>query len=99
METERQKVFALLDAHSQQAARSEYDASVCVLAVGRARDVVGKIPDDVPEAKFREQAQKCIAGLIDGYRDEDGQFTSGRSVLVPILDDLSRSFGWESDQD
>ena len=90
MDTERQRVFALLDTHSQRAASSEYDVSVCVLAVSRARDAIRKIADDVPEARFRDAARKCIADLADGYHDEDGQFTSGRSVLVPILDDLYR---------
>ena len=90
MDTERQRVFALLDNHSQQAASSEYDVSVCVLAVSRARDAVRKIADDVPAEQFRDAARKCIASLVDGYRDEDGQFTSGRSILVPILEDLYR---------
>jgi len=99
MEPERPKVYALRDAPTRRAVRGEYDASGCVLAVGRAREVVGEIPGGEPDRKFREQARTCSADSIDGYRDENGQFASGRSVLVPILDDLYRSFGWKPDQD
>lgn len=91
MKTERQLIFDLLDDHRRRAAQSEYDRGVCVLAVSRARAAIEKIPADALEEDFRVLARKCMANLIDGYRDEDGQFTSGRSVLVPILDDLYRS--------
>ena len=46
------------------------------------------IGDEIPGEKFRAVARQRLAALIDGYRDEDGEYTSGRSVLVPILDDL-----------
>ena len=39
-------------------------------------------------ANFRAEARKRMGALIDGYHDSDGDYTSGRSVLVPFLDDL-----------
>jgi hypothetical protein len=88
MDSERQRVFQLLDEHSQKASQSEYDRAVCVAAVSRARDEIQSIPDTVLAANFRAEARKRMGALIDGYHDSDGDYTSGRSVLVPFLDDL-----------
>jgi hypothetical protein len=88
LDNERREVLALLDKHSQQAADSAYDRGVCVLAVSRARECIALIGDDIPQERFREVVRQRLAKLIDGYRDEDSVYTSGKSVLVPILDDL-----------
>lgn len=88
MDTERLRVYQLLNVHSQKAAQSEYDRAVCVAAVSRARDEIQSIPDTVLAANFRAEVRKRMGALIDGYHDSDGDYTSGRSVLVPILDDL-----------
>jgi hypothetical protein len=34
------------------------------------------------------EARRRIGALVENYHDSDGEFTSGRSVLVPILDDF-----------
>ncbi len=46
------------------------------------------IPDDISDGQFLVDARKRIGALVDDYNDPDGEYTSGRSVLVPILDDL-----------
>lgn len=90
MNNEREVILALLDRHALRAAESAYDRGVCVLAVSRARECILSIGGEVPAEEFREVARQRLARLIEGYGDEDGVYTSGRSVLVPILDDLYR---------
>ena len=90
MDSERQVILALLDKHSLRAAESAYDRGVCVLAVSRARDCIAAIGAEVGDEEFRAVARQRLATLIESYRDEDGVYTSGRSVLVPILDDMYR---------
>jgi hypothetical protein len=46
------------------------------------------IPEDLPEERFVLEARRRIGALVENYHDSDGEFTSGRSVLVPILDDF-----------
>ena len=88
MSDERARVAAIIEAHSMKAAESAYDRRVCVAAVGRARDVIVNIAGDLPDAEFLAEARKRIGALAENYHDPDGEYTSGRSVLVPILDEL-----------
>lgn len=88
MSDERARVLAIIDFHSAKAAASEYDRGVGVAAVSRAREQIVGIPGDLLEEQIVVEARRRIGALIENYHDADGEFTSGRSVLVPILDDL-----------
>ena len=78
----------LIDTHSLKAQHSAYDAGVCVLAVSAARDVLADLPDTLTNEAYLEQAIERVASLANRYHDSDGQFTSGRSAIIGILDDL-----------
>ena len=88
MSDERARVLAIIETHSGKAAASEYDRGVCVVAVGRTREQIVSIPEDLLREQFLAEARQRIAALVDNYGDSDGELTSGRSVIVPILDDL-----------
>lgn len=88
MSDERRRVIAIIEAHSLKAAASAYDRGVCIAAVSRARDQITSIAEDMPGEQFLAEARKRIGVLTENYHDPDGEYTSGRSVLVPILDEL-----------
>ena len=88
MSDERARILAIIDFHGVKAAASEYDRGVCVTAVSRAREQIVSIPEDLPEERFVLEARRRIGALVENYHDSDGEFTSGRSAPVPILDDF-----------
>ena len=88
MSDERARVLAIIETHSGKAAASEYDRGVCAVAVGRTREQIVSIPEDLLREQCLAEARQRIAALVDNYGDSDGELTSGRSVIVPILDDL-----------
>ena len=90
MSDERDRILALIEAHRLKAAASEYDRSVCITAVSRARDQIMLIDETLPAEPFLAEARQRIGSMIETYHDPDGDHTSGRSVLVPILDELYR---------
>lgn len=83
-----QAISELIDAHSLKAQQSAYDAGVCVLAVSSVRDVLATLPDTLSNKAYLEQAIERVASHADQYHDSDGQFTSGRSAIIGILDEL-----------
>lgn len=88
MRDERTRVIAMVETHSQKAAASAYDRSVCITAVSRARDHILSIDESLTGEQFLAEARRRLGTFIENYHDPDGEYTSGRSVLVPILDDL-----------
>lgn len=59
------------------------------MAVGRAREEIMSIDASLSDEQFWAEARGRMEALIQNYHDNDGEFTSGRSVLVPIWDELS----------
>lgn len=84
----RNKVDNILNAHSIKAQQSSYDRDTCVLAVLSARETMLGIPNELTGDAYSQAVLEALEVLFDRYHDPDGEFTSGRSVIGAILDDI-----------
>ena len=84
----RQAVADILDRHSIMAQQSEYDRGVCIAALLSVREILAPLPETLAEEDYLAQARQRVALHADHYRDSDGRYTSGRSVIIGILDEL-----------
>lgn len=75
-----------MDDRSIAASQSQYDAKVCVRAVGAARDVFENVP---LEGTAIEYGQAVVAVLRDRYNDSDGEYTSGKAPIGDVCYDVS----------
>jgi len=81
-------ILDLVELHAQKARCSQYDRDVCILAISAARDAILMIPTNISSASFRVLAQDVLSELHGRYYDPDGEYTSGKSVIGALLDDI-----------
>ena len=83
--------MALVNTHAQKASESQYDRSVCILAISTAREQILSIPSDFSSEYFQARVQDKLNVLANNYHDADGEYTSGKGVIVALLDDIRLS--------
>ena len=71
-----------------QAAESQYDRKVCVLAVGTARDVFMRVPIEGTATEHGQAVLKALEPLCDNYNDPDGEYTSGKGSIGDVFYDI-----------
>lgn len=76
--------------HAERAQMSEYDRSVAITAISRARNTIEDL------AKSGIQPNKCKQAILDAleklranYHDPDGEFTNGKGVIGSLRDDIA----------
>ena len=84
----RNKVDNIINVHSLKAQQSSYDRDTCVLAVLSAREAILNIPNELIGDAYSQAVLETLEVLFNRYHDTDGEFTSGRSVIGAILDDI-----------
>ena len=84
----KKQLEELLNRHALKAQSSSYDRGVCVLAVSTVRERLLTLTEDLQGCIDLEDAISQIAELAQQYSDPDGQYTSGKSVVIGLLDDL-----------
>lgn len=85
----KERVLLLVDKHAQKASKCEYDRAVAITAISAAREAVLTIPDDLPPHLIRPHALAELAELMADYHDPDGQYTSGKSVIGSLYDEVA----------
>lgn len=91
MNPARKNILDLVDIHAQKARTSQYDRDVCILAISAARDVVLSISSELSAHSFKASVLKQLSELLESYYDPDGEYTSGKSVIGSLLDDIRSS--------
>lgn len=81
-------VQKIIEKHAIKAQQSEYDRSVCILAISKARKLIQSIPIDTSIEQYHSQVIKQLSDFQQNYHDSDGQYTSGKGVLGDLLGDL-----------
>ena len=84
----KNQIEELLNLHGLKAQSSSYDRGVCVQAVSTVRERLMAITENQQGTIDLEDAISQVAGLAQQYSDPDGQYTSGKSVIIGLLDDL-----------
>ncbi len=82
----QEQIYKLLEEHAIKAQQSEYDRSVCILAISRARKLIQSIP--VSSKEYHSEIIKQLSTFQQNYQDPDGKFTSGKGVIGALLGDL-----------
>ncbi|WP_019620216.1 hypothetical protein [Amphritea japonica] len=86
----KKKIEELLNLHSLKAQSSSYDRGVCVLAVSNVREKLMAISTNKQDSIDLQHAISEVAKLAEQYSDPDGEYTSGKSSVIGLLDDLYR---------
>ncbi len=89
MNVEKQRILSLVDKHARKAMESEYDRSVAIAAIAAARAVVLALSDELSAISTKSQAKTALGELIVNYTDTDGLYTSGKSVIRSLYDDVN----------
>ena len=87
------KVQELIDYHAIKAQQSAYDRDTCILAILKVRETLMTIPNDLDESTYTELVLQKLAELLSTYYDPDGMYTSGRSVIGSLRDDIHAAIG------
>lgn len=91
MNPARKNILDLVDIHAQKARTSQYDRDVCILAISAARNVVLAVSAELSAQAFKASVQEKLNELLGNYYDSDGEYTSGKSVIGSLLDDIRSS--------
>ena len=83
-----QKITSVFARRSAAAAQSQYDRSVCIRAVGAAREVFEGVSIEGSATEYCQTVLAALGPLLENYNDPDGEFTSGRGVLGDIYSDI-----------
>lgn len=84
----RAAIDKIMARHSARAADSQYDRSVCILAVAAARDELEAVPDEDDVVAYGQAVVSALASLSKTYHDPDGEFTSGKGVVGDVYRDV-----------
>lgn len=84
----RKIINDIVNQHSLKAQRSSYDRDVGVLAILKARETLLSIPDDADVNEYSEMVRKKMEELFNNYYDPEGEFTSGRSFIGSLMNDI-----------
>ena len=88
MTNQRGIVDALMKQHAKRARESEYDRSVSIAAISAARGIVLALPDDLRDSEYSSALLYELHGLMAGYDDPDGEFTSGKGAIGSLVSDI-----------
>ncbi len=86
----RVAVDRVLSDRAIAAQNSAYDRSVCISAVGAARDVVQAVAVSGGAETYKRNLVAALSPVFETYSDPDGEYTSGRGVIGDILADILR---------
>ena len=78
----------ILNTRASAAQRSEYDRSVCVRAVGVARETIEGVPLSVDAASYGVAVMAALNPLCEDYSDPEGEYTSGKSSIGDVYADI-----------
>ena len=84
----QETLFEVLKKHALKAQGSEYDRSVCILAISKARELILSIPTTMEPEDYRSEIITQVSNFQQNYHDSDGQYTSGKGVLGDLLGDI-----------
>jgi hypothetical protein len=82
------KIQKVLDAHALKAAASEYDRSVCIIAVAAARKTVWDYFESTGPYVKEEMLFQRLLDLHASYYDPDGEYTSGKGIIGDLIADI-----------
>ncbi|MBT8141592.1 MAG: hypothetical protein HKN88_00235 [Gammaproteobacteria bacterium] len=84
----QKNIQQILKEHALKAQRSEYDRSVCISAVSKARKLIESIAETSDPNEYRKVLIDKLTDFQQNYYDPDGQYTSGKGVLGDLLGDI-----------
>lgn len=82
------RMNARLEKHALAAQSSQYDRSVAITAIARARAVVAEV---IASSKGEDVGVEILDALIElhsDYNDPDGLYTNGKGVLGNLIGDI-----------
>jgi len=82
------RIQKVLDAHALKAAASEYDRSVCIIAVAAARKTVWEYLENTGPYVDEEALLQRLLDLHASYYDPDGEYTSGKGTIGDLIADI-----------
>ena len=81
----RAAIEKLFNTRSVEAAQSQYDAKVCVRAVGAARDVWDRVAIEGTAPQYGQRVLDALEPVYDDYNDPDGEYTSGKAAIGDVF--------------
>lgn len=85
----QESIMNVIKEHALKAQDSEYDRSVCILAISKARELILSIPATLTPEQYRSELIEQLSNFQQNYHDSEGQYTSGKGVIGSLLADLS----------
>lgn len=73
------------------AAASPYDWKVCVGAVGAAQTEFEKVSVTGTAQDYGAAVISRLERLLDGYFDPEGEYTSGRSDIGTVIEEIRKA--------
>ncbi len=85
-------ILEIIEEHALMAQQSEYDRTVCILAISNARKLIQSISITSTSEEYLSEVIKQLSDFQQNYHDPDGQYTSGKGTIGALLGDLIATF-------
>lgn len=82
------QIFRIFKRHALSAQASQYDRTVAITAIARARAQIEVIAAEESAHSYGEEVMSELVAFHQDYNDPDGEYTNGRGVLGSLLADL-----------
>lgn len=87
--TINETISSILGDHALAAQSSQYDRTVAIAAISRARRVIDDVTTHASTENLKSELLAALNALKFDYHDPDGEFTNGKGVLGSLINDLS----------
>jgi len=87
----RDRIVAIMADRQAAAAASPYDWKVCVGAVSAARGEFEKVGVSGTAQDYGAAVISRLERLRDAYYDPDGEYTSGRSDIGTVIENIRKA--------
>lgn len=82
------RINANVEKHALTAQASQYDCTVAITAIARARDVIEEIGANSDHSNLATELHSALVELHANYNDPDGVYTNGKGVLGSLIGDI-----------
>lgn len=82
------RINANVEKHALAAQVSQYDRTVAITAIARARVVVDEVSANSGRGNFSVELLSALVELHSNYNDPDGVYTNGKGVLGSLIGDI-----------
>ncbi|MGJ8533173.1 MAG: hypothetical protein ACSHYC_13410 [Alphaproteobacteria bacterium] len=82
------RINANVEKHALAAQASQYDRTVAITAIARARALIEEVGANSDSGNLGAELHSALVELHANYNDPDGVYTNGKGVLGSLIGDI-----------